>query len=910
MKKTFMHLLLFVMLAMASQAAYGYNYWIMGNPAKWSGGSGTDDDLWDVNKVSTQAVLHFSNTGSNGLVHKYTFTAQANVACFKLAIETSKKMAITKVDGSGNYDMALDKKYNINGTEFAFNESGYQGLGAFKLSNLSVGSKYEIEIDETAANYNPRYMTCKLVSSGTPAPAYDTFYLVGSLLKGVGTNTWSEKNEDGYKFTTSDGEQYVCVVNNLTGGAVDFRFRIGTSANNKATNYCPANPTSGTAWDVPMQAANNSLKVTGSSDNYCHVAMSTGKSYAFVFNKTDMSLYYIVGDATTAGSFEMVVEKDGKPFFVKGFSVSRSRKERDGKMTYSTTLSTVGFKDESLPGKAGDKLRVYVRSKDRKITLRPAVDGSDFGEELQPVGECSSITSYKSEPYGTNIEGVNASHNAFVITKGSGVSYTLALNLGNEIKTANGQNNIICHPVKPQSVSLFVNRSLAEVYKEVYAKKGKTYDETTETFYLIGAMDGGSYKSAEADVADQAMERDVYLNKITNEVDSVVYSKVVKWENTRPEGLWFSFFPKGLYDENGTFGNSQGAVINNGDNLWNFVVRAQVQDEYDATATSGCVNVAGYGASLGNSEQALNPFVDEDKYKYYVVKFNVTTNTYRLEFYEDPVIDIANSEFGWIRTYSSEANIELPQDGSVKAYAVQAFHDQDKGTTAYGKKYAELELRRLKYIPARMGVVLFADESAVTNNQITNLTAKFSGLVGDDDKSNLWYYKDDKYSGETEFNNLLVPAINGIVVENGDYDEVKHEYETRNFALNYYSKTTEGKAHKNDTGFRDYLGFFRFEGKVKPGYAFLQLPKSICGYYLQYNGYTKDSEYVSQQEAKQIPYMGLSFDDDPGQATGIQGVATLAGKKGDGCYYTLQGIKVAKPVKGLYVHNGKVVLIK
>ena len=909
MKKLFTHLLLFVMLVFVSQVAHGYNYWIMGNPATWNGGTG---NVYDINNVSSQQGLRFSNEGINNLVHKYTFTAQAKEAFFKLAIDANGKMAITK-KGMGDYDVALGTRYDINGTAFSFSNSGYDAMGAFKLSNLSVGSKYEIEIDETAANYNPRYMTCKLVS-GTPTPTYDSFYLVGSLLKGPGSNTWSEKNEDGQEFTTTDGNRYICVVNNSTTKEIDFRFRIGTSGNTKNTTYCPTNTTSGDGWSVPLwtPVKNSLMKNTSGSDKYCYVKMPVNSVYAFVFNKDDMSLYYWdLGDIygkIEAGSCEMVVEKDGKPFFVKDFSVSRARKERDASMSYSTTLSTVGFKDESLPGKAGDKVRVYVRTKDYNMTLRPTVDGCDFGGELQPVGSYSSISSYKSEPYVINVEGLNAGNNAFVIEKGSGVSYTLALNLGDEIKTADGTNNIICHYVRPQSVSLFVNKSLAKVYKDVYDKKGKKYDETTETFYLIGAMDGGNYKSEEKDVADQAMEREVYYNKITNAVDSVVYSKVVEWKQTGASNLWFSFFPKGLYD-NGTFGD-QSKVINNGNNLWNYVARAQVQDEYDATAKSGCVNIAGYGQNLGNSEQALNPLVDEGKYKYYVVKFNVTTSTYRLEFYEDPVIDITKSKFGWIRTYSNEANIELPSDGSVRAYAVQAFHDQGKGTTAYGNKYAELELRRLKYIPARMGVVLFADESAVTNNQITNLKAKFSGLVSDDNKSDLWYDKDDKYAGETEFNNLLVPAINGIVIENGDYDEEKHEYETRNFALNYYSKTTEGKAHKDDKDFKDYLGFFRFEGKVKPGYAFLQLPKSICGYYLQYNGYNKDSEFVTQQEAKHIPYMGLSFDDDLGLTTGIQKVATPSGKKGDDGYYTLQGIKVANPVKGLYVHNGKVILIK
>ena len=42
--------------------------------------------------------------------------------------------------------------------------------------------------------------------------------------------------------------------------------------------------------------------------------------------------------------------------------------------------------------------------------------------------------------------------------------------------------------------------------------------------------------------------------------------------------------------------------------------------------------------------------------------------------------------------------------------------------------------------------------------------------------------------------------------------------------------------------------------------------------------------------------------------TAIKNVETSA--TADGAYYTLQGVKVEKPTKGIYVHNGKKVIIK
>ncbi len=44
-----------------------------------------------------------------------------------------------------------------------------------------------------------------------------------------------------------------------------------------------------------------------------------------------------------------------------------------------------------------------------------------------------------------------------------------------------------------------------------------------------------------------------------------------------------------------------------------------------------------------------------------------------------------------------------------------------------------------------------------------------------------------------------------------------------------------------------------------------------------------------------------------GEATGINNVKTA---KADGAYYTLEGVKTTKPVKGLYIHNGKKIVVK
>lgn len=762
--------------------------------------------------------------------------------------------------------------------------------------------------------------TLMLLFAITQSAMAQSYYMVGQLLKS-NVKDWSEKNEDGYKFETTDNENYSCTVYNTTAD-FDFRFRIGTDGNSKPTSYHPITvETSGThkngrllKKDKPVTDMEKST-----SDNYWYFIMEAYNSYTFHFNARTKSLYVTKG--TTLGKakdFDLVAEFTNAAGttvqkMIVPFIESRVRKERDEEMHYSDILATAAFKDEQLPGKKGDKIRIYARKRDdNSITLNPATDGSTFGENLQPAGaKYSSIQSYHTESFVINRPG-----NAFVITKGSGVSYTVALNLGGEIKTTtektSGKNNNISHYVKANSLSLFINKSMSEVYKNYLKDKGKTYDETTANFYLIGAMDGKTYKYKK-DEAKQ-MERTVYKNHITNETDSIVYTSLVKWETADPSGLWFSFAPEFIYDLGLNWAPSSPYDANS---AWNHIARAQVQDEYDATAQYGCMNLSGnYGDVLCNGEQALNPKVKDPKYKYYVVRFNVTTSTYRLIFYEENPVIIKRSKNKFIRTFSSNANWDLPAD--VKAYVVHSYDKEGKGGL---KSQGVMELREINYIPAEMGVVLIADGKGVTADELkVNLVSKWDGFATT--QEDLWVKKDD-YHGQP-FNNYLVGlSTDGMFVTEGDFDEAENKYVNRNFALNWFSNTKTGNALKaagtpgledkpnRDAGDSDYLGFFRLKGNIQKEYAYLQLSKDVVDYNLQLTGGKKEnSKDIQEADVKLSPNFGMIFDTDFDFVTGINSVSDVKKNGNNGCY-TLQGVKVQRPTApGLYIMNGKKVIVK
>lgn len=134
----------------------------------------------------------------------------------------------------------------------------------------------------------------------------------------------------------------------------------------------------------------------------------------------------------------------------------------------------------------------------------------------------------------------------------------------------------------------------------------------------------------------------------------------------------------------------------------------------------------------------------------------------------------------------------------------------------------------------------------------------------------------------------VIPANTGILVKaaQGDYnfvvtsDEGK-ELENNSLVAAKEAVTSDGATFFALTKMDTKVGFAVVNKGVKipAGKAYLKVPAST--------------------PAK---FFGLD-----GEATGINSVKTA---KADGAYYTLEGVKTTKPVKGLYIHNGKKIIVK
>lgn len=863
-------------------------------PSHWKHGEwgGVKGNWGKVIGVTPNSDLKLNQVGST---EEYCITLTSTdqpliYFAFQVNDNDGNPLNILKPNGGADVELTIN-----NGAKENTQEDGGK---AWKVNFTNAYSQIVIHV-----NLNEK----KLWVTGTAADIAPSYYLIGKLLN----DHWSDDNNKGYKLTTTDNKIYSYTVNNDKADNYEFRFRIGTNDNTKATAYHPKDGTVETIGDhkngYKLELSTGAEMEQSVSDNYWYATLEARHSYTFTFDAENKTIKYKdKGDdgLGKAKNYELVFSY-GTTEKVLPFSESRLRKERNATMPYSTDLSTVGFKDEWLPGKAGDKIRIYARkTTDHSYTLNPAVDGSTFGDNLQPTdAKYSSIKSYQTEEFVTGHP-----ENAYIITKGSGVSYTVALNLGGEIKTTtkatSGKNNNISHYVKGKSLSLYVNKSMSEVYSD----HSSSYKKDNEEFYLIGALTGGDYKKEKADA--KKMERKVYINPITNKTDSVVYTSVIRWEGTTASNLWFAFAPEYLYNDNSLTWTPTDPYSPK--SRWNYIARAQVQDEYDATAQYGCMNLSGTKSDvLCNGEQALNPKV-KDEYSYYMVRFNVTTSTYRLIFYKENPVIIKRSKNKFIRTYCSNANWALPADGKVKAYVVHSYADGENGGL---KSQGVMKLREIKYIPAEMGVVLVADGKGVTADEIeVNLVSKWDGFATT--QEDLWV---NNYSDT--FNNYLVGlSTDGMFVTEGDYDETKHKYVNRNFALNWFSNTKKGKEleerkevdftvkENGDASDADYLGFFRLKGNINKEYAYLQLSNEVVDYDLQLTG-EKEDDIVKNADSKLSPNFGMVFDTDFDFVTGINSVSDVK-KNNNGCY-TLQGVKVQRPTApGLYIMNGKKVIVK
>lgn len=267
----------------------------------------------------------------------------------------------------------------------------------------------------------------------------------------------------------------------------------------------------------------------------------------------------------------------------------------------------------------------------------------------------------------------------------------------------------------------------------------------------------------------------------------------------------------------------------------------------------------------------------------------------------------------FIRTYSNNVAM-APVDDNVKVYEAYRYEKTEnaKDPQSQGTVY----LRQLKYIPANMGVVLVGKQPAEGTFSDGDKLDFFlreapADMLEEGDNYKAVWTKADDYVND-EWNNYLQPTVTANDnLGNADTDadgKILHRF----FGLANFHSTKYYK--ENQTG-DDYIGFFRLtpNGRSDANKAYLSIPanKTVDGGvgatfgFIDFNGQFLGNE-TDDPKKPSLAKMAIVFDDedDGGSTTTVTEVKPNS-TDDNASFYTLQGVKVSRPVKGVYIHNGK-----
>ena len=763
---------------------------------------------------------------------------------------------------------------------------------------------------------------------------------------------------DVYSCNNSGNLYFRLGVNNWTEKEIapgDVNVSLSVDQGNSSDETTPTASASDWKTYLTSGVSNRGWVVTFDSEKYDYITLYVDIS--------DKKKIWVTGTpisgSYTDTEFEMVATAENGEQLVLPLTCMRNRTAADSNTDLSSTHFSVGFKDELLPGETDKDVQIFVRGKNNPNAQFRPLENQNLGDKYDLLPN-TLLSDMRNFSYITGVQAKNSS-NTFAIKKGTGASYTVALNLGDEITQTGKDENPKAYTIKAQSLTLYTNKSLDDYYRSLFTDYKNSKDvrknSDLEDYYMFGCIYGNktddSYKGgymtptttvSETDktikwtrtdntgktVSDYfKMEKHIYLNPDDkNVVDSIVYTKVIKKPNVNAgyEDMYMQFAPKSLVDAitDGTYvlGDNAGSYSTN--DAWNYTIRPEVFDQQDGTAIKGSVLVSGTnGTDRRNGEQSFNPVVDNDK-EYYIIRLNTTTSTYRVQFVNADKITVGTTG---IRTFCSRFNYVIPT--GYAAYAAHSFEEDTEHQGLSGQQpNGIVKLRRLKFIPANEPVVLvykqYFDSPFETGRE--SVSEDFTMLTDDNDEKHYleadreaWWSKGN-YPSIDVYNNLLVAVLDPETIDNGKYHMVdgKYHYDSRNFALNMFSNTAfyKEKQRNNENPGENYIGFFRADGYVRKGYAYLRLNDQVLTFNGQLLGDLKGNidelpDISTGGGAKAVCPSKFSFDFDVApwdDVTAIHEVRSDSVK--DNAYYNLQGIRVAHPSKGIYIHQGKKVVFK
>lgn len=301
----------------------------------------------------------------------------------------------------------------------------------------------------------------------------------------------------------------------------------------------------------------------------------------------------------------------------------------------------------------------------------------------------------------------------------------------------------------------------------------------------------------------------------------------------------------------------------------------------------------------------------------------VARHAYTITGSESKDIYLTYRKDKFIRTYSNDKPMN-PDNDNVKIYEVYRYEKPAGGSADNIYEKGTVYLRRLKYVPANVGVVLIGEAPAGTHTDgekvaFSLLERTEESVKPGGDYREVWTKSKDYIAANDQWNNYLVPTVTAVNdLGNAKVESGKITY--RYFGLGNYYRTNYHISLGDADPQSDYIGFFRLtaDGISGANKAYLSIPANAevgnavgATYgYIDYNGQLLGNDDSESNIPAQHAKIALVFDDmvDGNETTGIKELETE--KMNNNKYYNLQGIEVAHPVKGIYIHNGKKIIVK
>jgi len=278
--------------------------------------------------------------------------------------------------------------------------------------------------------------------------------------------------------------------------------------------------------------------------------------------------------------------------------------------------------------------------------------------------------------------------------------------------------------------------------------------------------------------------------------------------------------------------------------------------------------------------------------------FNGATNGWQ-EFFSSGIPVGKESLY---RTFSDNVAYKVPHTSEFQVYIVVDYDKTSNTATCIQMNYNDI-------IPANTGIIVHSNvEGTVFMEYVKNphITEPYDNEAAPD---NLYHYK-----GTVYYTNYLKP-INGVL----HIDNVEIVNGVKTYRNYFFNKGTTAASRPGPDWKDEYLtkgwGFFRAVSKDYRVFnkAFLHLPASMT---------EASSEHIddsgnlpqdnAQSQAKESFGMYIINAEDlafigPDIPTAIQEKHDI---KQDNNYYTLEGLKIENPSKGIYIKNGKKFVIK